>query len=197
MRLAFELMLAANRFPGSGPRHGTPLACALSAGVPAEIDATRYASLVAMFEESFRLYAAPRGLRLHGHDADLCGARRGLARLRRLAAEPRPQTGRARRADDAEPAAISGGDCRHVARRLRGGERQPALQAARTGIPAQRRRLRGDRRAGEFRRRAAGGAAAHAGQARRRRQHGRHARLREGRGGQRRRAPRQENGAGL
>ena len=48
------------------------------------------ASLVAMFEESFSAYAGRDGLRLHGQDADLCRARRGLARLRRLAAEPRP-----------------------------------------------------------------------------------------------------------
>ena len=35
-------------------------------GVPADIDPSRYPSLVAMFEESFTAYADTRGLHLHG-----------------------------------------------------------------------------------------------------------------------------------
>ena len=59
MRLAFELMLAANCFPReAGPDMERLWLAHYPAGVPAEIDATRYASLVAMFEESFRLYAS-------------------------------------------------------------------------------------------------------------------------------------------
>ena len=47
-------------------------------GVPAEIDATQYPSLVALFEESFAKYKNPQCLRLHGQEADLRPARRDV-----------------------------------------------------------------------------------------------------------------------
>ena len=136
-------------------------------------------------------------LRLHGQDDDLWRARRGLARLRRLAAKQGPQARRPRRHHDAECAAVSGGDCRHPARRLHGGERQSAVHAARAGTPAQRCRRRGHRGAGKFRACSARRAAAHQGETRGDRQHGRHAGRAEGHDCQFGGATREENGPGL
>ena len=39
------------------------------AGVPAEIDASQYSSLVALLEESFAKVSRPQGLHLHGQGA--------------------------------------------------------------------------------------------------------------------------------
>ena len=198
-----ELMLprppaTAGKSPRRGKRHATPSWLRqYPPGVPAEIDPSRYASLVAMFEDSFKAHAAREACVCMGKSLTYRRARPGLARLRRLAAEPRPATRRPRRHHDAERAAISGGDRRHPARRPDRRERQSAVQAARVGIPAQGLRRRSHHRAGEFRRGAARGVAANASQARRHRQHGRHARHAERRAGQHRGAPREEDGAGL
>ncbi len=180
-----------------GESHGPDLAAAISAG-----RARRDRSVALCFAGRAVRGKLPalrraRRLHLHGQDHHLRRTGRRFARACRLAAGARPAARRARRRHDAERAAISGGDRRHPARRHDGGERQPALQAARTGIPAQRFRRRGDRRAGEFRLRAARGAAAHQGEARPGRQHGRHAGRPERHDRQFRRAPRQEDGAGL
>ena len=166
-------------------------------GVPADIDPIALRLAGGDVRGELRRLCGARRLCLYGQGADLCRARRRLARLRRLPAGARHRTRRARRRDDAERAAIRGCDRRHLARRLHRGEHQSALQAARARIPAHGCRRRGDRRAGELRLGAAGGAAADAGEARRRRQPRRHARPHQGRDRQRRRAACEEDGAAL
>ncbi len=56
-------------------------------GVPAEIDPTRYPSLVAMCEESFKANAAREACVCMGKVLTYAELDAGLARLRRLAAE--------------------------------------------------------------------------------------------------------------
>jgi long-chain acyl-CoA synthetase len=58
MRLAFDSCWPRIAFREAGSIMERPWLAHYPPGVPAEIDATRYASLVAMFEESFRLYAS-------------------------------------------------------------------------------------------------------------------------------------------
>ncbi len=99
----------------------------------------------------------PAGLRLHGKVDQLRRPRTAFGRLRRLAAVEGPRQGGARGDHDAKRAAKPGRDDGHTARRLHGGERQPALHAARARAPAQGFRCRGDRHTGELRQDAAGG----------------------------------------
>ena len=138
----------------------------------------------------------PQSLHLHGQVDQLSRARRIVAGARRLSAEQGPAEGRAGRADDAERAAISGGDRRGAARGLCGGQRQSALHAARTRAPAQGFRRRGDYRSGEFRDDGAAGARQDRGEARHHRQHGRPARL-QGHDRQFRGAQGEEDGAAV
>ena len=56
------------------------------AGVPAEIDVDQYASLVALLDESFRRYADRMAYKFMGKSISFRAGRRGLARVRRLAA---------------------------------------------------------------------------------------------------------------
>ena len=79
----------------------------------------------------------PQGLHLHGQVDQLSRSRRDVEGARRLSAEQGPAKGRARRADDAERAAISHRHRRRAARRLCGRQRQSALHPARARAPAQ------------------------------------------------------------
>ena len=89
-------------------------------GVPADINPTAYASIGDFFAAKRRPLSRPDRLRLHGPDDDLRRPRSSVARVRGLSAERRlPAARRARRADDAEPAAISGRAVRRAARGLR------------------------------------------------------------------------------
>ena len=124
-------------------------------GVPADIDASRYPSLVALMEESFAKYADRTAYSFMGKDlsygevdklsrafaAYLQGL--GLAKGDRVAVMmPNcPQY----------PIAVRG----HPARRADPGERQSALHAARARAPAQGLGLQGDRDHGELRQHAA------------------------------------------
>ena len=128
---------------------------------------------------SGRLLPAVRrspGLHLHGQVAEFRRRGQALRRIRRMAAGEGAAQGRARRPHDAQRAAISRRHDGHIARRLHGRERQPALHAARTRTPAQGFRRRSDRHPGEFRQDAAGRSRQDPGQACRCRQHGRDAR---------------------
>ena len=138
----------------------------------------------------------PQGLHLHGQVDQLSRARRDVAGAWRVSAEQGPAKGRARRADDAERAAISGRDRRRAARRLRGRQRQSALHPARARASAEGFRRRSHHRAGEFCRHRREGDGQDRAQARHRRQHGRSARL-QGHDRQSRGAAGQEDGAGL
>ena len=94
----------------------------------------------------------PDRLRLHGRDDVVRRARSSVASVRRLSAKHRlPAARRARRADDAEPAAISGRPVRRAARGLRRGQLQSALLAARAASSARRFGRRSDRGPGELR----------------------------------------------
>ena len=78
------------------------------AGVPADIDVAQYSSLVELLEESFAKFADRKAFICMDKSIsyrDLDEMSRGA---RRLFAEQGPAEGRARRADDAERAAISG-----------------------------------------------------------------------------------------
>ena len=99
----------------------------------------------------------PQGVHLHGQVDQLPRPRRDVGGARRLSAEQGPAEGRPRRADDAERAAIPGRDRRRAARRLCGGQRQPALHPARARASAQGFRRGSDHRAGEFRHHGAAG----------------------------------------
>ena len=59
-------------------------------GVAAEIDASKYSSLVAMFEESFAAYRERPAFVCMDKAITFGRTRRSLARLRRLAAEQGP-----------------------------------------------------------------------------------------------------------
>ena len=78
------------------------------AGVPAEIDASQYASLVALLEESFAKYKDRNAYICMDKKLTYRPARRHVARLRRLAAGHGPEARRPRRHHDAERAAVSG-----------------------------------------------------------------------------------------
>ena len=166
------------------------------AGVPADIDVTQYSSLVELLEESFKKFADRKAFICMDKSISYRDLDEMSAALRRLSAEQGPAEGRARRADDAERAAISGRDRRRAARRLCGGERQSALHPARARASAQGFRRRSDRRAGEFRHHGAAGDREDRGQACHRRQHGRPARL-QGRDRQSGGPQGEEDGAGL
>ena len=130
------------------------------AGVPAEIDAAQYPSLVALFEESFakyknaNAYACMDKKLTYGQLDEMSRALGAWLQSKGLAAR------RPRRHHDAERAAVSGVRGRHPARRLRGGERQPALHAARARAPAQGFRRQGHHHHRELRQDAGAGAGA-------------------------------------
>ena len=167
------------------------------AGVPAEIDAAQYASLVALFEESFAKYRDRKAF-ICMDKAITYGE---LDEMSRDFAAWLQSTG-LKRGDRVAvmmpnvlqyPVAIAG----ILRAGYDGGERQPALHAARARAPAQGFRRRGDRHPGELRHHAGAGAQEHAREARRAGQHGRPARLPEGHDRQSGRAQGEEDGAGL
>ena len=80
------------------------------AGVPAEIDVTQYPSLVELLEESFAKFRDRKAFICMDKSMTYRELDEMSLRARRLAAEQGPEAGRARRADDAERAAISGSD---------------------------------------------------------------------------------------
>ena len=131
-------------------------------GVPADIDTTRYPSLVAMFEESFKANAAREACVCMGKTltfAELDPASRAFAAWLQSKGLQRGARVAIMMPNVLQyPVAIAG----ILRAGLTARERQSAVQAARTGIPAQGLRRRSHRRAGEFRRGAAGGVAAHA-----------------------------------
>ncbi len=101
------------------------------AGVPADIDVTQYPSLVELLEESFAKFSDRKSFicmdkSITYRDLDEMSVAFGAYLQSKGLAE-----GRARRADDAERAAISDSDRRRAARGLCGGERQSALHPAR------------------------------------------------------------------
>jgi len=147
------------------------------AGVPADIDVSQYTSLVELLEESFAKFADRKAFICMDKSISYRDLDEMSLALASLFAEQGPAEGRPRRADDAERAAISGIDCRCAARRLRGGEHQPALHPARARAPAQGFRRRGGHRSREFCDDSAAGHRQDRGEARHRRQHGRSARL--------------------
>ncbi len=166
------------------------------AGVPADIDVNQYSSLVELLEESFAKFSDRKAFicmdkSISYRDLDEMSAALGAYLQSKGLGK-----GRARRADDAERAAISGLDRRRAARRLCGGERQSAIHPARARASTQGFRRGGDRRAGEFRHHGAAGDRQDRGQACDRRQHGRFARL-QGRDRQSGSPESEENGAGL
>ena len=166
------------------------------AGVPADIDVTQYASLVELLEESFAKFSDRKAFICMDKSITYRDLDQMSLAFARLSAEQGPAEGRTRRADDAERAAISGGDRRRAARGLCRGERQSALHPARTRTPAQGFRRRGDHRSGKFRAHGAASASADGGQACHRLQHGGHARS-QGHDRQSGGAAGQENGAGV
>jgi hypothetical protein len=165
------------------------------AGVPAEIDPTRYDTVASMLEESMKKYAARTAFICMGKSITYGETRRRLAQAWRLAAVARHRTRRPRCHHDAEHHAVPGGRGGGVARRLRGGERQPAVHAARTRAPAQGQRRPGHHHHRELRHHAGEGDRQHAGQACGGRGHGRPARRPQGHAGESRGAQGQEDGA--
>ena len=102
------------------------------AGVPATIDPDAYPSLPAMLIEACRQHHAAPGLRMPGRADEL--TRNGsatAATLRPSWSRRRTAAGRPRRDHAAEHARLSGHVPRRAARRHDGGQRQPALHAAR------------------------------------------------------------------
>ena len=101
-------------------------------GVPADIDPAQYSSLVALLEESFARFASRKAFicmdkAITYREIDEASTRARLPGCRARGLAKR----RARRADDAERAAIPGRNHGGAARRLHRGQRQPALHAAR------------------------------------------------------------------
>ena len=127
-------------------------------GVPADIDAAQYPSLVALFEESFakyknaNAYACMDKKLTYGQLDEMSRALGAWLQSKGLAAR------RPRRHHDAERAAVPGVRGRHPARRLRGGERQSALHAARARASAQGLRRQGHHHHRELRQDAGAGA---------------------------------------
>ena len=122
-------------------------------GVPAEIDVNAYRSIRDVFEGKHRQVRDPARLHLHGQDDHL----REVDRLSTAFGAWLQCRGCAKGARVAVmmpnilqyPVRVFG----DPARRLHGGERQPALHAARARAPAEGLRRRGDRVPGEFRQR--------------------------------------------
>src|SRR5215475_10545322 len=115
-------------------------------GVSAEIDPSRYASLVAMLEKSFAQYrertafiCMDKGL-TYGETDEMSRAFGAWLQSRGLAKG-------ARRHHDAERAAVSGVDLRRPACRLHRGEHQPFVHGARARDSAQGCRRRSHHRA--------------------------------------------------
>ncbi len=140
---------------------------------------------------------ATRCVRLHGSRTDLRRARPAVGGIRRVAAGNRARARVAGRDHDAQHPAIPGGTRRGAAGRLRGGQRQPALYAARTRAPDGRLGRRGDRDPRELRGDAAAGHCPHADPARDRHGAGGPARLCQGRRGELRRAAHPPHGAAV
>ena len=165
-------------------------------GVPADIDPTQYPSLVDLFEESFAKFRDRKAFICmdkaitYGELDEMSAAfgaylqSKGLKKGARVAVMM-PNV-----------LQISGRHRRGAARRLYGGQRQPALHPARARTSAQGFRRRSHHRAGELRHDRRAGGREDPGQAHHRRHHGRPARL-QGRDRQFRGSPRQEDGAGL
>ena len=156
-----------------------------------------YSSIGDLLTAACKQFAGQPCLHLHGQGHHLRRGRAAIGGLRRLSAIERLAERRARCADDAERAAVSGGDDGHPSRRLCRGERQSALHAARTRAPAQGFRRAGHRHSRKFCQHLAGGDRQDRGQACRRRSDGRHAWRPERNDRQPRRAPREEDGAGV
>ena len=121
------------------------------AGVPADIDVTQYSSLVELLEESFAKF--------NDRKAFICMDKaisyRDLDEMS-LASRPILQgkgLQKGARVALMMPNVLQYPVCDRgrAARRLRGGQRQSALHAARTRTPVEGFRRRGDHRAGEFR----------------------------------------------
>ena len=119
------------------------------AGVPADIDLTQspWSNLI---EESFEKFATARPFCM-GKSITYRRDRRAVAALGAWLQCKGLRAGRARRADDAERAAVSGRDRGGAARGLHRRQRQSALHGARTRAPVEGLRRRGDHRAGELR----------------------------------------------
>ena len=95
----------------------------------------QYASLVQLMEESFQKFAARTAYVFMGKEElrrDRFAQPRSPPTCRAWARQGRP-----RGDHDAQRAAVPGGGGGHPARRLRGGERQPAVHPARAGAPAE------------------------------------------------------------
>ena len=99
----------------------------------------------------------PAGLYLHGQDHHLFRDGEHVLGHRRMAAVARTSEGRSGCGDDAKHPADAGDDGGRAARRLHGGQCQPALYAARTRTPAQGFGRQGDHHPGELRRHPAAG----------------------------------------
>ena len=166
-------------------------------GVPADVDLTQYRSLVHLIDDGLVRFACARCVCVHGQEAELRRGRSPVGGFCGLAAGPGSRTRRARGAHDAERPAVSDRARRRAARGLRGGQRQPALHAARARAPAPGFRSRGDRDTRELRDHAAAGDREDRGEARRGRLDRRPARIPEGRDHQLRHPADKEDGAGL
>ena len=166
-------------------------------GVPAEIDWTQYRSLTHLLEEAFRKYADRKAYVCMDKAITYAELDRMSQQMGAWLQVERPEAGRAGGDHDAQRAAVSGGDGGRAARRLHHRQRQSAVHAARAAAPADRLGRRSDHRAGEFRHHARAGDRQDPGQARRRRQHGRHARRLEGHDRQPGGAQGEEAGAGV
>ena len=166
-------------------------------GVPADIDAGQYPSVVALFEESFakykndNAYACMDKKLTYGQVDEMSRA------LGCLAAEQGAAARGSRRDHDAERAAVSRVRRRHPARGLRGRERQPALHAPRTRAPAQGFRREGHHHHRELRQDAGAGHRPGHREACGAREHGRPAGFPQGRDRQSCRAQGEEDGAGV
>jgi long-chain acyl-CoA synthetase len=116
-----------------------------------------YPSLVALLEESFRKYRDQRSLPVHGQGLQLRPDRRSVARWRPTCSPPAWQRGDrvAVMMPNVPQYPVAGGG--HPARRHGGGQRQPAVHAARAGTPAQGLGRQGHHHPGELCRHAAAG----------------------------------------
>ena len=115
-------------------------------GVPADINPTAYASIGDFFAANVERYRDRTAYICMGRDDVVWRARPSVAGVRELSAEGRASAARgARRADDAEPFAISGRAVWSAARRLRGRQLQSALLAARAASSARGFRRGSDR----------------------------------------------------